>query len=113
MIHGKDSHVHKLKKSLYGIKRAPRAWYVKEDIYLMSLGFTKNNVDLNLYYKVEDSYPLIFVLYVDGMFLTGDEKLIDGWKREITLEFEMKDMGLMDYLLGLELWQRLDEIFLS
>jgi hypothetical protein len=51
--------------------------------------------------------PLI--LYVDDLFLTGDEKLIDGCKRELTLEFEMKDLDLM----GLEVWQRPNEIFLS
>jgi hypothetical protein len=77
------------------------------------LGFTKSDVDPNLYYKVEDGCPLILVLYVDDLFLTGDEKLIDGCKRELTLEFEMKDLGLMHYFLGLEVWQRPDEIFLS
>jgi hypothetical protein len=72
----------------------------------VSLGFTKNDVDPNLYYKVEYSFPLIFVLYVNECFLTGDENLIDGCKRELTSEFEMKDLGLMHYLLGLEVWQR-------
>jgi hypothetical protein len=43
------------------------------------------------------------------MFLTGDEKLIDGCKRDLTLELEMKDLDLM----GLEVWHRSDEIFLS
>jgi len=43
------------------------------------------------------------------MFFTGDEKLTDGCKRELTLEFEMKDLDLM----GLEVWQRPSEIFLS
>jgi hypothetical protein len=46
---------------------------------------------------------------LDDLFLTGDEKLTDGCKRELTLEFEMKDLDLM----GLEVWQRPDEIFLS
>jgi hypothetical protein len=53
------------------------------------------------------------VLYVDDLFLTGDEKLIDGCKRELASDFEMKDLGLMHYFLGLEVWQRSDEIFLS
>jgi hypothetical protein len=79
----------------------------------MSLGFTKSDADPNLYYKVEDGCPLTLVLYVDDLFLTEDEKLIDGCKRELTLEFKMKDLGLMHYFLGLEVWQRLDEIFLS
>ena len=53
VIYGKESHVCKLKKALYGLKKAPRAWYAIIDIYLMSLGFTKSDADPNLYYKVE------------------------------------------------------------
>jgi hypothetical protein len=50
---------------------------------------------------------------VDDLFLTGDENLIVGCKRELASDFEMKDQGLMHYFLGLEVWQRSDEIFLS
>jgi hypothetical protein len=113
VIHGKESHVCKLKKALYGLKQAPRAWYARIDSYLMSLGFTKSDADPNLYYKVEDGCPLILVLYVDDLFLTRAEKLIDWCKRELTSEFEMTDLGLMHYFLGLEVWQRPDKIFLS
>jgi hypothetical protein len=79
----------------------------------MSLGFTKSDVDPNLYYKVEDGCSLILVLYVDDLLLTRDEKLIDGCKRVLTSEFKMKDLGLMHYFLELEVWQRPVEIFLS
>jgi hypothetical protein len=58
VIHGKESHVCKLKKALYGLKQAPRAWYARIDSYLMSLGFTKSDADPNLYYKVEDGCPI-------------------------------------------------------
>jgi hypothetical protein len=34
-------------------------------------------------------------------------------KRELSVEFEMKDLGLTHYFLGLEVWQKLGEIFLS
>ena len=54
MIHVKESHVCRLKKALYGLKKAPRAWYARIDGYLVSLGFTKSDVDPNLYYKVVD-----------------------------------------------------------
>jgi hypothetical protein len=86
VIHGKESHMCRLKKALYGLKQAPRAWYARIDGYLMSLGFTKSEADPNLYYKVEDRCPLILVLYVDDLFLTGDKKLIDGCKRELLLQ---------------------------
>jgi hypothetical protein len=39
--------------------------------------------------------------------------LIAWCKRELTLEFEMKDLGLMHYFLGLEAWQRQGEMFLA
>jgi hypothetical protein len=54
VIHGKESHVWRLKKAPYGLKHAPRAWYERIDGYLMSLGFNKSVVDSNLYYKVVD-----------------------------------------------------------
>ena len=57
--------------------------------------------------------PLILVLYVDDMFLTGEEHLIAQCKRELAIEFEMKDLGLLHYFLGLEVRQETCEIFLS
>ena len=53
------------------------------------------------------------VLYVDDLFLIGSERLIAECKQALTSEFEMKDLGMMHYFLGLEVWQRTDEIFLS
>lgn len=79
----------------------------------MKLGFTRSEVDPNLYFKVENDRPLILVLYVDDLFLTGAEPIIYQCKRELASEFEMKDLGLMHYFLGLEVWQKLGEIFLS
>ena len=54
MIHGKGSHVWRLKKAMYGLKQAPQTLYARIDGYLMSLGFNKSVVDANLYYKVVD-----------------------------------------------------------
>ena len=113
VVHDSDSHVCRLKKALYGLKQAPRAWYSRIDSYLQRLGFTKSEADFNLYFKVVGNLPLILVLYVDDLFLTGDEHQIARCKRELTSEFEMKDLGPMHYFLGLEVWQRTDEIFLS
>jgi hypothetical protein len=76
VTHEKESHVCRLKKALYGLKKAPRAWYEKIDGYLMSLGFSKSVVDPNLYYHIVGDECLILVLYVDDLFFTSSESLI-------------------------------------
>jgi hypothetical protein len=113
VTHEKESHVCRLKKALYGLKQTPRAWYEKIDGYLMSLGFNKSVADPNLYYHIVGDEYLILVLYVDDLFLSGSESLIVECKRALASEFEMKDLGMMHYFLGLEVWQRTDEIFPS
>lgn len=111
--HDRETLVCRLKKALYGLKQAPRACYARIDSYLIKLGFTRSSADPNLYFKTVQGIPLILVLYVDDLFLTGGEPLILQCKRELASEFEMKDLGLMHYFMGLEVWQRLDEIYLS
>ena len=113
VVHGKESYVCKLKKVLYGIKRAPHAWYGRIDGFLVSLGFTKSDVDPNLYYKVVNDEPLILVVYIDDLFLIENEKLILWCKKKLASVFKMKDLGLMHYFLGLEVWQSQKEIFLG
>ena len=73
-VEDRRTYVCKLKKALYGMKQAPRAWYRRIDSFLTSMGFAKNKVDHNLSYKVEKFVPIILLLYVDDLFLTGNEK---------------------------------------
>ena len=54
---------------------------------------------------------LIIVLYVDDLILTSDEQLVRSCKEDLVREFEMKDMGIMHYFLGLEVWQGDGELF--
>ena len=67
--------------------------------------FQSSEDDHNLYFLTGE-FPLKLVLYVDDLFLTGDERLIGDCKSNLAVEFEMKDLGLMHYFLGLEVWQR-------
>jgi hypothetical protein len=112
-VHSRDTHVCRLKKALYGLKQAPRAWYARINNYLIRLGFSKSHADPNLYYKVVNNAHVILLLYVDDLFLTGEESLITQCKKELASEFNMKDLGLMHYYLGLEIWQKRGEVFLG
>ena len=76
------------------------------------MGFTKIEVDPNLYFLLVRSEILILVLYIDDLILTGADKLIAGCKSDLASKFKMKDIGPMHYFLGLEVWQRSGENFL-
>eukprot|EP00253_Pinus_taeda_P021747 PITA_21747 len=111
--HEKKSHVCRLKKALYGLKLAPRAWYSRIDGYLQKMGFVKSDTDTNLYYLVVENEPLILVLYVDDLFLTGSSRLIKDCKKNLATEFDIKDLGQMHYFMGFEVWQQKGEICLG
>ena len=66
----------------------------------MFLDFTESKVDSNLYLKVESKIPMILLLYVDVMFLTGEYKLIKYARRIVSIEFKMKYLGMMHQFLG-------------
>lgn len=103
-----------IKRDLYGLKQAPRAsWYTWIDNYFSGLGFSKSEADPNLYQIVVEGKLIIIVLYVDDLILTGDELLILSCKDDLAKEFEMKDLGLLHYFLGLEFWPRSDGLFVS
>ena len=92
----RKTHVCKLKKAFYGLKQAPRTWYDRMDSFLVSLGFTKSKEDFNLYFKVEDEILVMLLLYVDDLFLKGEDELIVDSKMNISTEFKMKELGMMN-----------------
>jgi hypothetical protein len=109
----RDSHVFLLRKALYGLKQAPRACYSRIDAYLLQMGFEKSEADPNLYYIIRGEDTLILILYVDDLFIIGAELLIVDCNLGHASTFEMTDIGLMHYFLGMEVWQEEGHIFLG
>ena len=87
--------------------------YDRIDGFLSSLGFTKSKADSNLYYKAEEGNPVILLLYEDDLFVIHEDVLIADTKRKLAAKLEMKDLGMMHYFLGMEVWQNADGIFLG
>jgi hypothetical protein len=103
-----------LKKSLYGLKKAPRAWYAKMDNFLLDTGFSRCHSDPNVYTKKVGSHLIILVLYVDDLILTSsDPKILNHVKTILKKKFEMTDLGYFHYFLGLQVLQTKEGIFLS
>ena len=104
----------KLHKALYGLKKAPQAWYNKIDAYLMENGFEKCDGEPTLYIKENDDKILIFFLYVDDFIFTENGvSLIADFKEFMKSDFEMTDLGLLRYFLGIEVKQREKGILIS
>ena len=56
---------------------------------------------------------MILLLYVDDISITYVNGLIVNTKRKLAIEFEMKYLGMMQYFLGMEVWQNVDGISLG
>ena len=101
---GEEAKVFLLKKALYGLKQAPRAWYSKIDEHLLSLGFKKSMSEATLYVKHHNNDVLIVSLYVDDLLLTGNNaRPVEDFKQEMMKGFEMIDLRLMTFFLGMEI----------
>ena len=103
-----------LKKSVYGLKKAPRAWYAKMDRFLLNNGFSRCHSDPNVYTKKLRNHIIILFLYVDDLILAGsDPKLLTHVKSSLKKNFEMSDLGNLHYFLGTQVLQNKEGIFLS
>eukprot|EP00253_Pinus_taeda_P024618 PITA_24618 len=83
------------------------------DNYFTRLGFSKSEVDVNLYHIVVEGKILIIILYVEDLIVISDKNLIKYCKEDLAREFEMKNMGLMHHFLGMEVWKGDGDLFVS
>jgi hypothetical protein len=96
----------RLKKTLYGLKQALRAWSDKIGQYLVTSGFQTSNANFSLYVKKTDHGIIVIVIYVDDLIITRDSDAdIFDLKKLLKQKFEMKDLGELCYFLGIEVVQ--------
>ena len=78
--------------------------YQKFDTYIQGLGFTRSKDDHCVYFKLIDDRVIYLVLYVDDMLLVGNDKeIIQDLKTQLFSKFDMKDLGVENYILGMEI----------
>jgi hypothetical protein len=110
---GEEHKVLKLHKALYGLRQAPRAWNIKLDCTLKSLGFEKSPLEHAMYKRGHGRDHLLVGIYVEDLLITGaDEKEIAKFKQQMKELFKMSDLGLLSYYLGIEVHQKPGEITL-
>ncbi|GJY28692.1 retrovirus-related pol polyprotein from transposon TNT 1-94, partial [Tanacetum coccineum] len=75
------NHVHKLKKALYGLKRAPRVWYDLLSKFLLSLEFSKGIVDSTLFIRRQGKYILLISQSLRGIFLNQSKYALESLRK--------------------------------
>lgn len=107
LVPEKEDYACKLKKSLYGLKQSPRQWYKRFDSFMVELGYIRSPYDCCVYHnKFEDGSMIYLLLYVDDMLIASRNRAdIQKLKGLLSAEFEMKDLGAAQKILGMEIYR--------
>nr|GEV79162.1 hypothetical protein [Tanacetum cinerariifolium] len=108
------SHVYKLKKALYVLKQAPRAWYDELSSFLLQNHFFKGTIDPTLFIRRFHDDILVVQVYVDDIiFGLTHLRYIQLFYDLMKSRFEMSMMGEMMFFLGLQVNQSPGGIFIN
>lgn len=103
----------RLRKSLYGLRQAPRCWFAKLAAALKNYGFSQSYSDYSLFTLRQHERQIHVLVYVDDIIVTGnDHAAIQNFKTYLSDCFHMKDLGVLKYFLGIEVARGPDGIFL-
>jgi hypothetical protein len=114
LLHSPPSAMCKLKRSLYCLKQAPRAWFKKFRSTLLRPSFVQSQYDSSLFQCKTPAGLILLLVYVDDIVITGtDSTLIGNLKQNLQAFFYMKDLGPLMYFLGLGVHMNSLGIFLN
>jgi hypothetical protein len=104
--------VYKLRKALYELKQAPRAWYGRLRGLLFERGFEMGKVDQTLFLLKQVRDILIVQVYVDDIVFGGSSNsLVARFADDMSREFEMSMMGEFQFFLRLQIKQSKEGTF--
>ncbi|CAJ2628272.1 unnamed protein product [Trifolium pratense] len=93
----------KLHKSLYGLKQAPRAWYERLTQVLLKMSFVKSRCDPSLLVHSQHGSSTYVLIYVDDILIIGSAPhLIQDVIHKLNVHFALKQLGQVNYFLGIE-----------
>ncbi|CAI7890352.1 unnamed protein product [Closterium sp. NIES-54] len=108
------SRVCKLKKAVYGLKRAPRCWCKKLEEVLLSGGFRTSQADHCLFLLGEGEQLLLLLVYVDDILLFSPSmEQIERTPKLLMDNFRCKMLGDIHYYLGLQIERDIERRWLK
>lgn len=106
VIPGKENKVLRLRKALYGLRQAPRAWNDKLDSTLKKMGFQQSPHEASVYRRGKGGNALLVGVYIDDLVITGSkEEEVEEFKAQMKATFQMSDLGLLSFYLEIEVHQ--------
>lgn len=99
---GEEHLVCRLKKSLYGLKQAGRAWYQMYREAMTDLGMTRSEADHACFWQHEGESLAMVGTIVDDMLITGTPDLVERFRAGIKTRFMVTEAGEVAWLLGIE-----------
>ena len=95
-----------MRKSIYGLNQAPKAWHERLHSYLINIGFvtTSDNYNLYLKQKIEASL-LIIELFVDDIIFGGDYKISTKFVEAMKRDIKMLMVSEIKFFIGLQVSQ--------
>ena len=103
-----------LQRTLYCLKQAPRAWFTKFSSTISCLSYIANHYDSVLFLRRTDKGTILLLLYVDDMIITDDDlSSIQELKDFLSRQFEMKNLGHLNYFLDLEITHSTDGLYIT
>lgn len=101
-------------KSFCDLKQAPWAWFEKFSIVITSLSLRTCHHDSTLYHRYRATGHVLLSLYVDDIIIIGDDTSgITALYSKLAHCFEMKNLGLLHYFLGIEVASSSESYLLS
>ncbi|KAA0026154.1 gag/pol protein [Cucumis melo var. makuwa] len=100
---GQEQKVCNLNRFIYGLKQTSRSWNIRFDTAIKSYSFDQNVDEPCVYKKINKGKVAFLVLYVDDILLIGnDVGYLTDVKAWLAVQFQMKDLGEAQYVLGIQ-----------
>jgi hypothetical protein len=97
-----------LHKSLYGLKQAARQWHAKIRNEMIKHGFTPCKHEPCLFMKTDATGTVYVMVHVDDALVIGPRAAVNRAKQLMKNMFEIKDMGMASYFLGMMITRHTD-----
>ena len=107
-------YVWRLNGGMYGLKQAPLLWNGHINRTLQAAGFQRHDGDFGIYFRNTKEGLVLVALYVDDILIAAPSSLLlDKVKSLLTATYSMKDLGVVNKFLGMNIHQGSKAITLS